>query len=271
VQPWSAGNPAPTPPPQGGKGTGFWLAIVAGVLAVVGVAAVGGIYAVTRVVDNLQEAADRKAAAPTPSPPTPTPTDVAVPAPAAGPCQYDPAPSGSARNVGSPPTAPTAAGTVTIASSVGPITVRLDPKAPCTANSFTFLAGKKYFDGSSCHRLTTVGLFVLQCGDPTGTGSGGPGYQFQSENLPTGLPKPYPSGTLAMANAGTPESNGSQFFIVYQDGSQLGPDYTVFGRVTQGLDAIRKAAAAGHDGAYDPSPGGGHPKSKVVLNTVTVH
>jgi peptidyl-prolyl cis-trans isomerase B (cyclophilin B) len=228
---------------------------------------------VTTVIGDLDESADKRSSAATPTAqPVPTPT-ADTPAPAAGPCRYDPAPDTGGRNVGSPSTSSTvgAAATVTIASSIGPIGVRLDPKAPCTANSFAFLAGKKYFDGTSCHRLTTKGLYVLQCGDPTGTGSGGPGYQFASENLPTGEASPYPAGTLAMANSGTPDSNGSQFFIVYQDRSQLGPDYTVFGTVTLGLDAIRKAAAAGHDGAYDPSPGGGHPKSKVVLNTVTVH
>jgi peptidyl-prolyl cis-trans isomerase B (cyclophilin B) len=117
--------------------------------------------------------------------------------------------------------------------------------------------------------MTNSGLFVLQCGDPSGTGSGGPGYQFGVENLPTGAKNPYPAGVLAMANSGSPDSNGSQFFIVYKD-SQLGPDYTIFGKITKGLDVVSKIAAAGHDGSFDSGPGGGKPKKPVKLEKVTV-
>jgi peptidyl-prolyl cis-trans isomerase B (cyclophilin B) len=134
-------------------------------------------------------------------------------------------------------------------------------KAPCTVNSFAFLASQRYFDNTSCHRLTTTGIYVLQCGDPTGTGTGGPGYQFADENL-TGAT--YPKGTLAMANSG-PGTNGSQFFLVYQD-TQLPASYTPFGTITKGLDVILKVAKAGVD-----SPGGdGKPKLPVRLETVTV-
>jgi peptidyl-prolyl cis-trans isomerase B (cyclophilin B) len=177
------------------------------------------------------------------------------------------------KNVGTPPTKNVPHnGTrlATIQTNQGTVEVQLEvAKAPCTSNSFAFLAGKKYFDGTSCHRLTNNGLFVLQCGDPSGTGSGGPGYQFMTENLPTGSAKPYPAGVLAMARGQDPGSNGSQFFVVYED-SQLGPEYTIFGKVTKGLDVVEKIGAAGHDGSFDPQPGGGKPKKPVVLEKVTV-
>ena len=201
-----------------------------------------------------------------------TPTASATPLPP-GTCAYAKSQGGQVKDVGTPPTKNvphTGTRVATVKTSQGDVEVTLDvAKAPCTSNSFAFLAGKKYFDGTSCHRMTNNGLFVLQCGDPSGTGSGGPGYQFGTENLPTGQAKPYPAGVLAMANSGTPDSNGSQFFIVYQD-SQLGPDYTIFGKITKGLDVVSKVGKAGHDGSFDPSPGGGKPKLPVKLNTVTV-
>jgi peptidyl-prolyl cis-trans isomerase B (cyclophilin B) len=101
---------------------------------------------------------------------------------------------------------------------------------------------------------------VLQCGDPTGTGSGGPGYQFGEENLPADGQNNYPAGTVAMANAGT-GTNGSQFFLVYED-SELPPEYTVFGQITQGLDVLAGIAAQGTaDGSED-----GTPKQPVTLD-----
>ncbi|GAA4896317.1 peptidyl-prolyl cis-trans isomerase B (cyclophilin B) [Stackebrandtia albiflava] len=149
--------------------------------------------------------------------------------------------------------------TMTIQTNHGDLTVEIDTEnAPCTAASFTALAGQGYFDGSECHRLTTEGIFVLQCGDPTATGSGGPGYSFANENLPHDTaedlteeeiaegkkPEPnYMAGTIAMANSG-PDTNGSQFFIVYED-TYLPADYTVFGELTEGLDIVREIAQAG--------------------------
>jgi peptidyl-prolyl cis-trans isomerase B (cyclophilin B) len=118
----------------------------------------------------------------------------------------------------------------------------LTTEAPCTTNSFRFLAERGYFDQTHCHRLTTQGIYVLQCGDPTGTGSGGPGYEFPDENLAGAT---YPAGTVAMANAG-PNTNGSQFFFVWKD-TTLSPAYTPFGRVVGGLDVLKKIAAAGED------------------------
>ena len=137
-------------------------------------------------------------------------------------------------------------------------------KAPCTTNSFRHLAEKKYFDGTSCHRLTTDGIFVLQCGDPTGTGSGGPGYEFGEENVPAEGSNNYPAGTVAMANAG-PGTNGSQFFLVYQD-TTLPAGYTIFGTFTTGLDVVQKVADAGvADGSGD-----GTPKQTTTLTSVTI-
>jgi peptidyl-prolyl cis-trans isomerase B (cyclophilin B) len=140
----------------------------------------------------------------------------------------------------------------------------LTAQAPCTTFSFRFLAEHSFFNRSHCHRLTTQRLWVLQCGDPTGTGSGGPGYAFGSENL-TGAK--YPAGTLAMANTGQPNSNGSQFFIVYKN-STLAPSYTPFGTVVKGLGIIQNVAKAGTDNAN--GAGDGHPKEKVTIESVTI-
>ncbi len=137
--------------------------------------------------------------------------------------------------------------------SAGDINVDLDAGAtPCTVNSFLSLAEQGYFDGTDCHRLTTQGIWVLQCGDPTGTGSGGPGYAFDDEL--TGA-ETYPAGTLAMANAG-PGTNGSQFFLVYEDSLGLPPDYTVFGTISpEGLKVVQEIGAKGTaDGAPDGAP-----------------
>ncbi len=132
--------------------------------------------------------------------------------------------------------------------------------APCTVESFVSLAEQKYFDSTPCHRLTSGTLAVLQCGDPTGTGSGGPGYSFADEL--TGKEK-YTKGVLAMANSGA-DTNGSQFFIVYKD-SQLAPNYTVFGTVSKGLDFVQKVAAKGSTPAND-----GKPKLPITLTKLTV-
>jgi peptidyl-prolyl cis-trans isomerase B (cyclophilin B) len=135
----------------------------------------------------------------------------------------------------------------------GVITVRmLTAKAPCTTFSFRFLASRGYFNQTHCHRLTTQGIYVLQCGDPTGTGSGGPGYAFNDENLAGAT---YPAGTVAMANAG-PDTNGSQFFFTWKD-TTLSPAYTPFGTVVGGLNVLQKIAAAGDD--QQNGPGDGYP------------
>ncbi|MEJ7773744.1 MAG: peptidylprolyl isomerase, partial [Nocardioidaceae bacterium] len=133
--------------------------------------------------------------------------------------------------------------------------VELDGKAaPQTVASFRFLSQDGYFDDSPCHRLTTAGIFVLQCGDPTGTGTGSPGYMFGVENAP--VSGTYPPGTLAMARGTDPNTNGGQFFFVYEETSLPDPNgYTIFGTVTKGLDIVRQVARQGAvDGATDGAP-----------------
>ncbi|MGW4383566.1 peptidylprolyl isomerase [Kitasatospora sp. NPDC004531] len=152
----------------------------------------------------------------------------------------------------------------TLRTTQGAITFQaLTDKAPCTTYSFRFLAERGYYDRSHCHRLTTQRLYVLQCGDPTGTGSGGPGYSFPDENLEGAT---YPAGTVAMANAG-PNTNGSQFFIVWKD-TKLLPNYTPFGRITGGMDVLQKIAAGGEDDQN--APGDGYPTLPVDFRKVTV-
>ncbi len=161
------------------------------------------------------------------------------------------------RYKGLPPFTPKKAARAYVArmhTTQGLIVIRaLTAKAPCTTFSFRFLAGHKYYNGTHCHRLTIKGIFVLQCGDPTGTGSGGPGYKFNDENL-TGAT--YPAGTVAMANAG-PNTNGSQFFFVWKN-TALPPDYTPFAVVTRGLNVLKKIAAAGDDSQNGPGDGYPH-------------
>ncbi|MGJ3509131.1 peptidylprolyl isomerase [Enemella sp. A6] len=141
--------------------------------------------------------------------------------------------------------------TFTIETNEGNVVITMDrAKAPCTVNSFESLATQGYFDGTTCHRLVDSGIFVLQCGDPTGTGTGGPGYSFADETDPSDT---FPAGTVAMANAG-PNTNGSQFFLVYED-TELPPNYTVFGTMDQdSIGVVNRIAAEGQDGT---SPGGG--------------
>src|SRR5699024_6350290 len=127
---------------------------------------------------------------------------------------------------------------------------------------FLSLAGQEYFDDTDCHRLTTEGIFVLQCGDPTGTGSGGPGYSFAGELDGS---EPYPAGTLAMANAG-PDTNGSQFFLVYDD-SLLPAAYTVFESLDK--ESTKSVADIAVEGTGSGA-GDGAPKEKVTIESVTV-
>ncbi|MFG3656381.1 peptidylprolyl isomerase [Streptomyces sp. NPDC047706] len=159
--------------------------------------------------------------------------------------------------------------TMKLATTCGDIDIALKASAaPHTVNSFSFLAGKGYFDHTKCHRLTTNGIYVLQCGDPTGSGSGGPGYTIPDENLKDKSLKDniYPAGTVAMANTGQPGSGGSQFFLVYQD-SQLPPSYTPFGTVSEsGMAVLKKIADAGES----TGAGDGAPNATVVLNKATV-
>ncbi|MEU5822013.1 peptidylprolyl isomerase [Streptomyces sp. NPDC047803] len=166
-----------------------------------------------------------------------------------------------------------------VSTSQGPLPLRLDrAKAPCTVQSFLHLARHRFYDRTVCHRLTAYPtLKVLQCGDPTGTGEGGPGYAYKDElpvdlppapSDPTGARRVYGRGLLAMANAG-PNTNGSQFFVVYGD-SVLRPDYTVFGTVgAAGLKTLDKIAAGGIEPtAEDPAPVDGTPVLRTELRNV---
>lgn len=155
--------------------------------------------------------------------------------------------------------------TARVVTNCGTIIISLFGKhARHTVNSFAFLSRKGYFDDTPCHRLTTTGIFVLQCGDPTGSGTGGPGYTIPDENL-TGAT--YPAGTVAMANTGQPHTGGSQFFLVYAN-TDLPPQYTPFGRITAGLDVLTRIAKAGSDNFN--GPGDGHPTQPVVIESFAV-
>lgn len=133
----------------------------------------------------------------------------------------------------------------TFTTNCGVIEVTLNQKAPITITSLAALIKGKYYDNSLCHRLTTQGLFVLQCGDPTLTGAGSPtGWKgYKDENLPKNVTNNYPAGTVAMANSG-PATNGSQVFFVYEDTS-LGANYTIWGKITKGLDIVQYVAKQG--------------------------
>jgi peptidyl-prolyl cis-trans isomerase B (cyclophilin B) len=193
-------------------------------------------------------------------------------------CQYPASPEPASKPANPPragkvPTDP-AQVSISMVTDQGNIGLLLaNNESPCTVNSFVSLAQQKFFDNTPCHRLTTSPtLGVLQCGDPVGSGSGGPGYQFANE-YPTDQykagdpvvhePVVYPRGTLAMANAG-PNTNGSQFFMVYKD-TQLPPEYTVFGTIQQDgittLDKIAKGGVAG--GGQD-----GAPATEVMVKSV---
>ena len=152
--------------------------------------------------------------------------------------------------------------TATVSTSQGQIVFALSPKAPCTENSLAFLASKKYFDATPCHRLLNApGFTALQCGDPSGIGTGGPGYRFADENLSGAT---YPRGTIAMANSG-PGTNGSQFFFVFQD-SKFSPKYTPFGRVISGLGVLDAIAAAGTSNGQSD----GAPRKPVTITSLRV-
>jgi len=152
------------------------------------------------------------------------------------------------KRTGTLPDKKTAAGKTfiaTVTTNCGVITIELDgTKAPQTVASFLSLAKTGYWADSPCHRLTTQGIFVLQCGDPTGTGGGTPGYGYGVENAPADFT--FAPGTLAMARTSDPKSNGGQFFIVYkQTVLQDATGYSIFGKITSGMDIVDKIAAAG--------------------------
>lgn len=227
---------------------------------------VGAVFLITTLgSDDPQEAAS----------PTPT-TDPAVTEPSAsavpGECAFipgDPA-APNVTDVGLPETPAPTEGAVelAVATSQGDMTFTLDRAlAPCAVQSFTYLAAQGFYDESPCHRMVNGEAFgVLQCGDPSGTGSGGPGYAY-SQEAPAGE-NPYAKGVIAMANSGAPDTTSSQFFIMFVD-TMLDPAYSVIGTVTMGLDVVETVAAAGNDGSFEPSPGGGAPNQPITIESIT--
>jgi peptidyl-prolyl cis-trans isomerase B (cyclophilin B) len=219
--------------------------------------------------DPETDAKDDTSATPTETPTasaTETTTETATDAPA-GACEY--VPDGTDAGVELPPADPTTSGEVgvTITTTIGDFHLTLDgDRTPCTTNSFVSLVEQNFFNDTTCHRMTvSKGFEVLQCGDPTGTGSGGPGYGIPAEWDGT---ETYPAGTLAMARASDPNSGGSQFFICFGD-TMLSPEYTVFGTVDQAtIDEIADAAKAGVVPVMGPEDG--TPKTEITFETATV-
>jgi peptidyl-prolyl cis-trans isomerase B (cyclophilin B) len=265
------------------------LVIVGGVIA--SLAVIAAVVATVIVSHNDHKGKTASATTTTAAGSSPEASTPAAPTPPAAPlppfqpsanvganCQYPASQDKAAKPVKPPrtgkiPTDP-AQVSVSMATSQGNIGLLLaNNESPCTVNSFASLIGQGFFNDTKCHRLTTSpDLAVLQCGDPKGDGTGGPGYQFANEyptdQYPPNDPKLkqpvlYPRGTLAMANAG-PDTNGSQFFLVYKD-SQLPPDYTVFGKIQDdGLATLDKIAKAGVAGGGEDGP----PAAEVTIKTM---
>jgi peptidyl-prolyl cis-trans isomerase B (cyclophilin B) len=257
-----------------------WLIGLSGVLVL---ALVGSLLAVFLPSGKPKKPAAAASKSPSASA-SATPTATAVAEPAHH-CSYTSA-TPAAKKVSLPPAAPdyTDSYQATINTNQGKITFNLlNNKATCTVNSFVHLAQAGYFNNTQCHRVVTSGIYVLQCGDPYATasanlncsatskiGSGTPGYAFANENLTDAK---YPAGTVAMANGG-PNTNGSQFFIVYKDStsglnSSSGPAYTPFATVSSGLGIVQNVAKGGYSCQYAQS-GGGVPKKKVIIDSVTI-
>jgi peptidyl-prolyl cis-trans isomerase B (cyclophilin B) len=255
-------------------------------LAIVGGSVAAAVLVTAIVVTVVLANHDDKkasAASDTSASAAPSPSGAALPAfkptPELGAnCQYPPPAEPAAKpakppRTGKVPTDP-AQVSVSMVTNQGHIGLLLaNNESPCTVNSFASLAQQKFFDGTKCHRLTSgPASSILQCGDPSADGTGGPGYQFPNE-YPTDQyppndpgahePVTYPRGTLAMANSG-PNTNGSQFFLVYQD-TRLPPDYTVFGKIQQdGLATLDKIAKAGVAGGGSDGP----PATEVTIKSV---
>ncbi|RJO68376.1 peptidylprolyl isomerase [Nocardia panacis] len=257
------------------------LTVAGSILGVIVVAAAGvGIYYLTRG-EGKDTRSDTVAGSSAPVAPAPS----ARAKPAMVTCSYADSAKPADKQVSKPtrtevPTTGDKAQTVSLSvdTSQGSLGLTLNnAESPCTVNSFVSLVSQGYFDNSPCHRMTAIdGLKVLQCGDPTGSGTGGPGYQFADEypadQYAPGDPAAqekisYKRGTIAMANAG-PGTNGSQFFLVYQD-SQLPPLYTIFGKVDDSsMATLDKIAKIGEDNSN--GPGDGKPKQPVTIQSVRV-
>lgn len=244
---------SPPPSPEAPRSRRTDNATVLAVVAVV-VAVVVGFVAIRLLVGDGSSTATPSGdgpTTPTQSPPTTSPSS-SSPSGGGLSCTPPPALSENPQQFDTPPDPSLAEAStwqVTLETNCGPIVMELNGKvAPQTVASFLFLSQQGFYDDVPCHRLTTAaadGLSVLQCGDPTGTGGGGPGYGYGIENAPPG--GAYPAGTVAMARAQDPNSNGSQFFIVYGDTTlpTEGGGYSIFGTVVKGLPIVQAVAKRG--------------------------
>lgn len=207
--------------------------------------------------------ASPSATASAPPAPVPTPTDVSC---------TDATPVAQTKTYSKPQDQHLANGSeITFNTNCGAIKVALDvQQAPKTSNAIAFLASSGWYENNLCHRLTTQGIFVVQCGSPSLDGQGGAGFTLKDENLPTADSSGttiYKAGTVAMANSGA-NTGSSQFFIIYKD-SPLGPNYSQFGHVTSGMNVVEYVAAHGvESGASNPSDG--KPAQPLVIKTATV-
>jgi peptidyl-prolyl cis-trans isomerase B (cyclophilin B) len=235
-----------------------------GIAAVVAVLAVAGlVFWPDSSGDDVALPVDSASASPSaPASAEPAPSAVQVDG-----CDPAPTPPADPQSWDTPPENTLADGTdyqLVLDTNCGQIVIDTAAgDAPETVNAMLWLAGEGYFDSTLCHRLTTEGIKVLQCGDPTATGTGGPGFELPDENLPTDEGVNYPAGTVAMANAG-PGTSGSQFFIVYED-TTLPPNYTIWGEVSSGLDVVTKVAEAGVSGGGTD----GSPAAAIGIQTAT--
>lgn len=158
---------------------------------------------------------------------------------------------------------------ITFVTNCGNIVVTPNIKAPVALTAISALALAGYYDKSLCHRLTTSGIYVLQCGDPTASGTGGPMFTFGNENLPKEVKNNYPAGTVAMANGGPTNlnSNGSQFFFVYADSTLIPAVYPIWGRIKSGLDIVKAIGKLGtKDGSEDNQPKQVIAIEKIIIN-----
>lgn len=239
------------------------LGATLGVLAVIG----GSSALAVTLGDgsNPGEATAPPTSSRTAAPSTP-PANSTTQAAGAGACDYTRLPESErgehTKFVGLPPASPQpSTGTAEIETNHGRIVIELlADQAPCTVNSLAFLASKGFYEDTRCHRLVTGGTNILQCGDPSATGQGGPGYSFPDENLDGAE---YSKGTVAMANSGA-DTNGSQFFMVFGEAS-FPPNYTPFGRITSGMDVLNEIAEQGVTGPQDQTP-----QAKVVIENLTI-
>ncbi|MBB5850818.1 peptidylprolyl isomerase [Amycolatopsis umgeniensis] len=288
-QPGWYGAPQQPPQPPPSNKTALWIGLgVLGLVVVVAVVAITGFVAPgfflsdskgkSAIASSSQTPTSSAQDTTTPQSQAQIPTDrLAMPkrtTPLADPanCAYPAKSDGEVPKKATPPAAgPTpASGTtaLTVKTTAGDIGLTLDRAlAPCTVANFLSLAQQGYYDGTSCHRLGTSGLQMLQCGDPAGNGTGGPGYTIPDEIFPE---LRYGRGILAMAKTQDPDSGGSQFFMVFGE-AELPPEYTVFGSISDaGLQTLDKVARGGVDDAKGTGDGTGPPRIPVTFQSIAV-